>query len=110
MIVGHVQRWIALIVCVVLLAATGSIHARAQRGDQLAALIEEVIQRYRQGKFADATPLAERYVALAAKKYSQNHPEYALAIGWLANVYSAQGRYSEAESLYRLSIVISEKA
>jgi CHAT domain-containing protein/tetratricopeptide (TPR) repeat protein len=47
---------------------------------------------------------------LARQKHGDKHPEYATAISWLANVYGAQGRYAEAERLYKRSLAIREKA
>jgi len=110
MIVGDVQRWIALIALVAALATTGAQHARAQSGDQLADLRAQVSRLYDQGKYADAVAVAERYVALARQKHGQDHREYATAISWLANVYQAQGRYAEAEPLHKRSLAIAEKA
>ena len=49
-----------------------------------------------QGKYAEAVPLAERYVALARQKHGEEHAEFAAANAWLAIVYRAQGRYAEA--------------
>jgi tetratricopeptide (TPR) repeat protein len=70
----------------------------------------QVSQLYSQGKYADAIPVAERYVALARETHGQDHTEYGTAISWLAYVYPAQGRYPEAEPLYKRSLAIYEMA
>src|SRR5262245_15837779 len=101
MIAGQVQWWIALAVLVALLATIDPLHARAQSGDQLADLRAQVSQLYKQGKYAAAVAVAERYTALASQKHGQDHTEYAAAISWLAYVYQPQGRYAEAAPLYR---------
>jgi tetratricopeptide (TPR) repeat protein len=102
--------WIALAVLAVLMATVDPMHARAQSGDPLANLREQVSRLYEQGEYADAVLLAERYVSLARQKHGQDHTEYAAAISWLGDIYQAQGRYPEAESLYKRSLAIREKA
>jgi tetratricopeptide (TPR) repeat protein len=78
--------------------------------DELASLRTQVSQLYSRGTYAEAAPIAERYVALARQKHGDNHTEYATAIDWLAKVYEAQGRYSEAEPLNKRALAIDEKA
>ena len=94
MILGHVQRWIALIIFVALLATTSAMHTRAQSADELAALRAQVSRQFSQGKYGEAIPLAERYVALARRKHGENHTEYATAISWLASLGVCCGRDS----------------
>ena len=110
MIGGHVQWLVARLVLVALLATVGPIHARGQNGDQLTDLRAQVSRLYEQGKYADALTVAERYVDLAHQKQGQDHTEYATAISWLAYVYRAQRRYSEAEPLLKRALAITEMA
>jgi len=81
-----------------------------QATNDLAALSRQVNRLYGQGKYAEAIPIAERYVALVRGKYGENHLEYATAILWLALVKEEQDRYAEAEPLYNRSLAIREKA
>jgi CHAT domain-containing protein/tetratricopeptide (TPR) repeat protein len=101
---------VALIAFVGLVASSGSIWAQAQVNDDLAALRAEVSRLYNEGKFADAMPIAERYVASARQKHGEEHAEFATAISWLAYVYQARGRYTEAEPLYKRALAVAEKA
>jgi tetratricopeptide (TPR) repeat protein len=78
--------------------------------DELASLKARVRELYRADKYADAIPIAERYVALAHEKHGDEHLEYATAITWLATFYRTQGRYAEAEPLFKRSLAIDEKA
>ena len=109
MVVRLVRCWVALILAA-LVVGFGSSGAQAQGTDDLAALREQVRRLHSQGKYADALPLAERYVTLAGQKHGEEHTEFATAIGWLALVYQAQGRLSEAEPLYKRAVTIREKA
>ena len=45
--------------------------------DELVALSTEVRQLHKDGKYADAIPLAERYVDLALQKHGKDSAEYA---------------------------------
>ena len=101
---------VVLIVLVTLLAGIVPMGVHAQGGDDLAALRTQVGQLYRQGKYADAIPVTERYVESARRKHGEDHTEYATAISWLALVYKTQGRYAEAEPLYKRSLAIREGA
>jgi tetratricopeptide (TPR) repeat protein len=104
--------WPAVVVIALLTLAVSKLpnEARAQGPDELASLRAQVSQLYSQGKYAEAVPIAEQYVALARQKLGDNHAEYAAAISWLANVYQAQGRYAEAEPLHKRSLAIVENA
>jgi tetratricopeptide (TPR) repeat protein len=110
MIARHVQRLVARLVLVALLATVGPMHARAQSGDELADLRAQVSQLYDHGKYAEATGLAERYVSLARQRHGEEHPEFADAISWLGRLYEAQGRYDEAEPLLKRALAIRETA
>jgi CHAT domain-containing protein/tetratricopeptide (TPR) repeat protein len=109
-----VLRWtrdaVVLIWLLGLLAGVGSLGARAQGNEDLAALQDHVSQLQRQGKYAEAVPIAERYVAVAREKYGEERIEFATAIAWLAYVYQLQGRYAEAEPLLKRALAIREKA
>jgi len=104
------QRLVALIavglVCGIVLIPT----AHPQSDDELARLRSELSRLHGQGKYADAVPVAERYIALVRQRHGEEHPEVATALGWLGIVYQAQGRYAQAEPLYRRSLAVIEKA
>jgi tetratricopeptide (TPR) repeat protein len=43
------------------------------------------------------------------KQLGENHPNVATSLNNLAGLYKSQGKYNEAESLYRRSLSIWEK-
>jgi tetratricopeptide (TPR) repeat protein len=106
-------RWVRFAVMlfglIALVTAVGQIRVRAQEADDLAALSAQVSQLHGQGKYAEAFPIAERYVALARQKHAEDHPEFATAISWLAKVYGGQGRYADAEPLFKHALAIVEE-
>jgi hypothetical protein len=44
------------------------------------------------------------------KALPASHPDIALSLNNLANLYQARGRYAEAEPLHKRALAISEKA
>jgi hypothetical protein len=46
----------------------GPVRAQAQGADDLAALRGQVNRLYSQGKYAEAIPIAERYIVLAKQR------------------------------------------
>jgi CHAT domain-containing protein/tetratricopeptide (TPR) repeat protein len=83
--------------------------ASAQTGD-LTALNNRINELARAGKYAEATPLAEKMLGLARAQEGEDSPDTAASLGWLAELYEDQGRYSEAEPLMKSSLAIAEKA
>ena len=84
--------------------------AHAQQHDELTRLSAEVSRLHGQGKYADAIPVAERYIATARREHGEQHPEFANAVGRLGSIYQAAGRFAEAEPLLKRSLAIIEKA
>jgi CHAT domain-containing protein/tetratricopeptide (TPR) repeat protein len=86
----------------------GATHA--QTVDDPVALNAEVERLYRAGKYAEATEIAKRLLAIREKALGPEHPRVGAARIDLAHLYMAHGRHAEAESLLRRSLAIDEKA
>ena len=84
--------------------------AMAQQAEDADALNTEVNRLYREGKYSEATPLAQRSLAISEKALGPDHPDVGVSLNNLAGLYRVQGRFVEAEPLYRRSLAISEKA
>jgi tetratricopeptide (TPR) repeat protein len=67
-----------------------------------------VSQLYDEGKYTEALPLAEQYLALARERYGEEHEQFAIAALWLGAVYRAQGRAVDAERFLRLGVRVYE--
>jgi tetratricopeptide (TPR) repeat protein/CHAT domain-containing protein len=65
---------------------------------------------YAAGNYAAALVEAQALEAIAKERYGVNHANYGVALNSLAVVYKAQGKYGEAEELYKRDLAISEKA
>lgn len=74
-----------------------------------ALLNRRIAQLKAAGKYAQALPLAQQAVLLAAKKGADSM-ELAAALDTLADLYETQKRYADAEPLLKRSLAIREKA
>jgi CHAT domain-containing protein/tetratricopeptide (TPR) repeat protein len=63
---------------------------------------------YESGKYPEAASLTEQILKQFPTRFGENE-DYALIANFLAVVYSRQGRYSEAEPLYKHVLAIREK-
>ncbi|MBV9490586.1 MAG: tetratricopeptide repeat protein, partial [Verrucomicrobia bacterium] len=69
-----------------------------------AELAGEVVSLYRQGKYQEAIPLAERLLALDQKRFGPENAETARALNDLGQLYAAAGDYTKAEPLLRQAL------
>ncbi|MGI0493758.1 CHAT domain-containing protein [Alkalinema pantanalense CENA528] len=70
-------------------------------------LIQDAAQKLKAGQFKDAITLFEQAVQLSRK--SDNFQGECLAIGGIANTYTALGQYDRATSYYQEALTISRK-
>jgi len=76
--------------------------------DEWNQLNAQIIENYQAGKYVVATEIAIKQLAIA-----ENHlpPEFiATSLNNLAELYRSQGKYAEADPLYKRAIVISVKS
>jgi tetratricopeptide (TPR) repeat protein len=73
-------------------------------------LDQTVNKLYEEGKYAEATRIAERAVEVASKTFGPDHPNVVTSLNDVAQLYQQQGKYSEAEPFYKRSLAIREKA
>jgi tetratricopeptide (TPR) repeat protein len=73
---------------------------------------EEMYQRglalYEAGKYGEAIPIAEQYLAMAAARYGEQHRLYATGLGYLAILRQAQDCFAGAEPLIKRALAITE--
>jgi tetratricopeptide (TPR) repeat protein len=74
------------------------------------ALNKKVNELYNAGKYAEATPLAQRLLAIREKTFGPDHRNVATTLNTLALLYDRQGKTADAEPLYKRSLAIREKA
>ena len=98
-------RWLwAVLVCLVLWPAFAEAQQEAWERHMRAA-----IEADQQGHYAKA--ITQMQAALrAAEAFGSDDPRLATSLNNLAALYRLQGRYAEAEPLYKRSLAIVEKA
>ena len=70
---------------------------------EAARLNQQVLQLLQEGKYNEAIPLAEKALA-TRQKILVEHPHVVESLNNLAELYKNQGRYPEAEPLYKQSL------
>jgi tetratricopeptide (TPR) repeat protein/CHAT domain-containing protein len=107
--------WAAMLACLaippcsILRVTLGLAPAAAQSTD-IDAGRNRFKELYAAGNYTAALVEAEALEAIIKARYGVNHPNYGVALNNLAIVYKAQGKYSEAEELYKRDLAISEKS
>jgi tetratricopeptide (TPR) repeat protein len=94
------------LVGIVLLAAA-SAHPQSEDADALSQQAEQLIQS---GKYADATEVALRALALQEKASGSDHLAVAKILNALATLYRIQRRYLDAERALSQSLAIEKTA
>ena len=61
------------------------------------------------GQYAEAQPPLEYALALREKGLGPEHPDVAVSLNNLAEIYRAQGRYADAEPLHKRALALREK-
>jgi len=98
-------RWLLVgVLCLTLWPVAAS--AQETRWETLMA---EAVKAYQQADYAEAEKLF--LAALKeAEKFGEQDPRFAASLNNLAELYRAQGKYTEAEPLLQRALAIGEKA
>ena len=87
-----------------------TVQAQAPADDNSPAeLKRQIDELYREGKFREAIPLAEKVVFLTKRAKGEEHPDTATSLNDLAELYEAVGDYTKAEPLYQKALAIRQK-
>ena len=65
--------------------------------EELNAKSEEL---YRQGRYLEGITVAEEALSVAEKTFRPDHPNVAISLNILAELYRVQGKYNEAEPIH----------
>ena len=80
-----------------------------QSGPEWEVLTSEVMKLCVSGDFAQGVELAKRALQVAQQNDGPDHPNVAISLSNLAELYEAQKEYAKAEPLYKHSLEIMEK-
>ncbi len=84
-------------------------EALAAAPDSPEVLYQTAAKLSKDGKYAEALPFAERYLAEMKSRYGENHAKYATALDNLASRYREQNRRTDAEPLLKQALAIRER-
>ena len=107
-----VQAWLGRVVVIALILAilaAGAPMCAARGADGVVPLNNQVAKLYSQGKYKEASALAEKALSLAERALGKEHPDTLTSVSNLGLLYYAQGRYQEAETLYRRALEAEER-
>jgi tetratricopeptide (TPR) repeat protein len=75
----------------------------ARQGDAAREAVEAFL---REGKYSEAISSARQLLEIREAQFGPGHPGVVYAINWLARAYEKQGRFRDAEPLYRRALAI----
>ena len=104
--IRHKSRWLLVgLVCLALWPAEA--HGQSPALDEA---YSRFVDLYSQGHYEEALAFAEEAVKLSEQEFGPDHPDVAVRLNGLAEVYRAEGRYDDAERLHKQALAIREKA
>ena len=103
-----IARVMARVAIAMILAFSAGTLALA--ADDLETLKQQAELLYGQGKYDEATTIAEKALTLAERTLEPEHPDRLWSVNNLGTLYYTQGRYGDAELLYKQALKGREKA
>jgi len=101
-------QWVLVLVFIVLGVVSTNVTVHSAQ-DSLQTSLDRTVRLYKAGEYSQAVFFATRTRELIAKRFGEKHENYATILNLLAILYQAQGRYSDAEPLFRQSLAIREQ-
>ena len=95
------QSHISMFLCCIILGIQMPARVFADDAKDMIAAFDEAEKLYKEGNLKDAAPLYEKALILAPGVYGEDHEGTATILNNLANLYSDQCKYLEAELLYQ---------
>jgi tetratricopeptide (TPR) repeat protein len=105
---GLISRCLSPLFGAILFVLIAIVPAAAQQGD-LNAIIKRFNELRAAGNYPAALVEAQKVEALVKARFGVAHAKYGFALYNLAVVYREQGKYADAEGLYKRALAIYEK-
>ena len=94
---------IITVAVLLLLSRTALVYAEGA-GIEWDVLNQEAIDLYRQGKYDRAVVVAQKALEVAEQNVGRDHPDVALSLNNLAELYRTQGDYAKATQLHTIRV------
>lgn len=104
------NRSIARLLAVIAVLSLWAVFPVEAQEAEWKRLVQETQSLYGQGRYAPAMVSAKEALRVAENTFGPDHPDVAVSLSNLAELYRSQGRYAETEPLYRRALAIREKA
>ena len=104
--------WNALAVFLILHCAlwvAPGFAAKPEEASKADSLNKQVIELYHTGKYQEAILIARQLLEIREKTNGPEHPDTAISLNDLAELYKAMGDYAKAEPFYNRALAIFEK-
>src|SRR5262245_66241105 len=109
MIAGRRSNAVAFVA--ILAAVTfGAVATSSAQPADIKAIDKAFQDHYARGNYPAAQIDAQQLERLVKARFGADHPYYAVALNKLGIVVQAQGKYTEAEGLFKRALAIREKA
>jgi tetratricopeptide (TPR) repeat protein len=99
MLTFRFAQWI-----VVMLLASRAVSPTPGIAQELPTLQRQVTELTGAGRYSEALATSQRALSLAERQFGPEHPAVAATLNNLAGSYQEQGRYAEAEPLFRRAL------
>ena len=94
---------IITVAALLLLSRTALVYAQGA-GIEWDVLNQEATDLYRQGKYDRAVVVAQKALEVAEQNVGRDHPDVALSLNNLAELYRTQGDYAKATQLHTIRV------
>jgi tetratricopeptide (TPR) repeat protein len=91
-------------------AKLSPLYKKEDNSAKRSSLYKKFIELRQAGKFKEAIPIAQENLELTEKALGPDHPQTAIALNNLAELYDSTGDYVKAEPLLQRALKINEKA
>ena len=99
-----------ILITLVILVASATVLRAQGAGIEWEILNQEAMELFQAGKYDRAVIVAQKALEVAEQNVGRDHPDVALSLNNLAELYRTQGDYAKAEPLYKRSLAIFEKS
>jgi CHAT domain-containing protein/Tfp pilus assembly protein PilF len=98
-------------ILVTVIIFTEVVLGQSQTGtlEEAETLIQKALDLSEAGKYEEVIPQAERALEIYERVLGEDHPNVAISLNIIANLYQKTGKYAEAVTLYKRSLEIHER-
>jgi tetratricopeptide (TPR) repeat protein len=105
---GRLSKTVAF-VAILAFTTFGALATASAQPSDIKAIDKAFQDHYARGNYPAAQIDAQELERLVKARFGTDHASYAVALNKLGIVYSAQGKYSEAEGHFKRALAIREK-